>query len=246
MGVLSAALGRYVGDGTLDDLQKRLLNALAAYVACDGGILAASGNLVDLVDVDYAALSRFDIVIGSLNESQQNVLNVLADISRLGQRCCVRDCERNIQQLRQGLRQHCLSDAGRAEQQHVGLLKLYFVVGFLVVEEGSLVVVVNGHTEDLLCLVLSDDVLIKISLDLLGLHKLAAVGDELGLAVGHSRGSTTGLDVAAFHKHIVGSEHALVADHGFFAKTSVEDTAYFILALSAKGANHHNICIPLK
>ena len=42
------------------------------------------------------------------------------------------------------------------------------------------------------------------------------------------------------------SEHALVADHGFFAKTSVEDTAYFILALSAKGANHHNICIPLK
>lgn len=65
MGVLSAALGRYVGDGSLDDLQKRLLNALAAYVACDGGILAASGNLVDLVDVDYAALSRFDIVIGA-------------------------------------------------------------------------------------------------------------------------------------------------------------------------------------
>ena len=106
--------------------------------------------------------------------------------------------------------------------------------------------VVNGHAEDLLCLVLSDNVLIKISLDLLGLHKLTAVGDELGLAVGHSRGSTTGLDVAAFHKHVVGSEHALVADHGFFAKTSVEDTAYFILALSAKGANHHNICIPLK
>src|ERR1019366_8598034 len=38
--VLSAALGRHVGDGALDDLEERLLHALARDVAGDAGVIA--------------------------------------------------------------------------------------------------------------------------------------------------------------------------------------------------------------
>ena len=44
--VLSAALGRYVGNRTLEDLQKRLLYALARNVAGDGTVFASAGLMV--------------------------------------------------------------------------------------------------------------------------------------------------------------------------------------------------------
>ena len=54
--VLAPALRRHVGDGALQDLEQRLLHALAADVAGDRGVLALAGDLVDLVDIDDAAL----------------------------------------------------------------------------------------------------------------------------------------------------------------------------------------------
>jgi hypothetical protein len=56
LGVLAAALGRHVGHRALDDLQQGLLHALARHVARDGRVLALARDLVDLVDVDDAAL----------------------------------------------------------------------------------------------------------------------------------------------------------------------------------------------
>ena len=56
LGVLAAALGGDVGHGALDDLQERLLHAFAAHVARDGRVVALARDLVDLVDVDDAAL----------------------------------------------------------------------------------------------------------------------------------------------------------------------------------------------
>ena len=53
--VLLAAARGDVGAGALDDLQQRLLHALAADVAGDGRGVALAGDLVDLVDVDDAA-----------------------------------------------------------------------------------------------------------------------------------------------------------------------------------------------
>src|SRR5688572_29734520 len=54
--VLPAALRRHVGDGALQDLQQRLLDALAGDVPGDRGVIGLPGDLVDLVDVDDAAL----------------------------------------------------------------------------------------------------------------------------------------------------------------------------------------------
>ena len=56
VGVLASALRGHVGDAALDDLQERLLHALAGDVAGDAGVIGLARNLVDLVDVDDAAL----------------------------------------------------------------------------------------------------------------------------------------------------------------------------------------------
>ena len=171
MRVLSAALRGNIGYGALDYFQQRLLDALTAYISCNGGVLAAAGYLVNFVNVDYAALSRLDIVIGSLHEPQQHVLNVLSDIARLRKRCGVRDSERHIQQSRQRLCEHCLTNARRTEQQNVGLLK-FNVVCLIAVEEGALIVIVYGDRKHLFGLVLSDYIVVKVCLDLLRGHKL--------------------------------------------------------------------------
>ena len=68
LGVLAAALGRHVGDRALQDLQQRLLDPFAGYVPGDGHVLAFACDLVDLVDVDDAALGPWDVVIRGLDE----------------------------------------------------------------------------------------------------------------------------------------------------------------------------------
>ena len=127
VGVLAPALGRHVGDGALDDLQQRLLHPLAGDVAGDGRVVGLAGDLVDLVDVDDAGLGPGDVA-GGLDQPQQDVLDVLADVAGLGQRGGVGDREGHVEQLGQRLRQQRLAAAGRADQQDVALLQLDVVV----------------------------------------------------------------------------------------------------------------------
>ena len=94
MRVLAAALRRHRGRGALEDLEQRLLDALARHVAGDRRVLALAGDLVDLVDVDDAGLGLLDVVVGGLDELQQDVLDVLADVAGLGERGGVGDGER--------------------------------------------------------------------------------------------------------------------------------------------------------
>ena len=120
--VLAAALGRHVADRALDDLEQRLLHALAGDVARDRRVVALARDLVDLVDVDDAALRLLDVVVGVLQQVDDDVLDVLADVARLGQVGGVRDRERDVQDARQRLREQRLAAARRAEQQDVRLL----------------------------------------------------------------------------------------------------------------------------
>ena len=126
--MLSAAVGRYVCHRTLDDLQQRLLYALAADVAGDGGILRFSANLINFIDVDDAGLGALHIPVRRLDQAQQDVLDVLADISRLGQGGRVGDGERHIHRLCQRLRKQSFADTGGAHQQNVALGDLHAVV----------------------------------------------------------------------------------------------------------------------
>ena len=143
MRMLAATLRGHVGHRPLEDLQQRLLHALARDVARDRGVLALARDLVDLVDVDDAALALLDVVAGCLQQLEDDVLDVLADVAGLGQRRGIDDGERYGQQSRQRLGQQRLARAGRADQQDVRFLQFYFIAaarGDLV----ALVVIVDG------------------------------------------------------------------------------------------------------
>ena len=164
MRVLAPALRRHRRDRALEDLQQRLLDALAGDVARDRRVVRLAGDLVDLVDVDDPGLGLLDVEVGGLDQLQKDVLDVLADVPGLGQRGRVRDRERNVEDAREGLCKQRLPASGRAEQQDVRLLQLHLAVVHLA-HPDALVVVVDGDRERPLGLLLRDDVVVEDGVD---------------------------------------------------------------------------------
>src|SRR5439155_14883 len=78
--VLAATLRRHRGGGALQDLQERLLHPFTRDVTRDRRVLRLAGDLVDLVDVDDAGLGLLDVVVGGLDELEEDVLDVFAHI----------------------------------------------------------------------------------------------------------------------------------------------------------------------
>ena len=127
-GCLRPPCGGTDGDRAFDQLQQRLLHALARHVARDRRVVALARDLVDLVDVDDAALRLLDVVVALLQQLLDDVLDVLADVAGFGQRGRVGDHERHVEQPRERLREQRLAGAGRADQQDVRLGELDLVV----------------------------------------------------------------------------------------------------------------------
>jgi hypothetical protein len=67
-------------------LSSACCTALARHVARDRRVVGFAADLVDLVDIDDAALRPLDIVVGVLQQLEDDVLDVLANIARFGQR----------------------------------------------------------------------------------------------------------------------------------------------------------------
>ena len=78
--------------------------------------------------IDDAALALGDVEITGLQQTDQNVLDVFADVARFGQRRGVGDGERHVENAGQRLREQRLADARRADQQDVRLVQLNIVV----------------------------------------------------------------------------------------------------------------------
>jgi len=173
---LAPALGRHGGRRALEYLQQRLLHALAGDVAGDRRVLGLAGDLVDLVNVDDARLGTLDVVVGGLDQLEQDVLDVLADVAGFGQRGGVGDRERDVEHPRERLGQQRLARARRTEQQDVGLGQLdrRLSIARLGVALGldPLVMVVDRHSERLLRVVLADHVAVEEVADLAGLGQL--------------------------------------------------------------------------
>src|SRR5690606_3385722 len=112
----ATALRRDARDRALEDLEERLLHALPRDVARDRRVLGLARDLVDLVDVDDAGLGALDVVVGGLDELEQDVLDILADVAGLGERRRIRDRERHVEALRERLREVGLAAAGRADE----------------------------------------------------------------------------------------------------------------------------------
>ena len=179
--MLAPALGRDVGLGAFDDLQQGLLHPFARHVAGDGGAVALAGDLVDFIDVDDALGRRLDVVVGILEQLDEDVFHVFAHVAGFGQGGCVGDGEGHLQHAGQGFRQQGLAAAGGADEQDVALFQLHLAAQG-VGKEDPLVVVVHRHGQDLLGLVLADHVFVEFGLDLGGGQQLAVLhrlGDVL-------------------------------------------------------------------
>src|SRR6185436_11250411 len=177
--VLATTLGRNRGGGALHQLEQRLLDALARDVAGDRGIVRLAADLVDLVDVDDAALGALDIVVGRLEQLQNDVLDVLADIAGLRQRGRVGHGEGYVEDSRQGLGEQGLAAAGGADEQDVRLGELD--VGALGAVGEPLVMIVNRDREHPFGVVLADHIIVEHLADLgRGRHAVAGF-DERGL-----------------------------------------------------------------
>src|SRR5256886_632546 len=174
--VLAAALRRHRGNRALDELQQRLLHALARDVAGDRGIVRFARDLVDLIDVDDAGLRLLDVVIALLQQLLDDVLDVLADVAGFGERCRVGNGERHVQEARQRLGEQGLAAPRRADQQNVALGDLDIALGARGGGAGlqALVVIVDRDREHLLGALLADDVLVENLLDFVGLGELVA------------------------------------------------------------------------
>ena len=125
--MLTATGGRNACHRALKDLKQRLLNAFARNVAGNGEVLGLAGDLVDLVHVDNANLRALDITIGGVDELEQDVLHILAHVSGLGERGCVGDGKRHLEDARERLGEQGLTGTGGTEQQNVGLGELHLV-----------------------------------------------------------------------------------------------------------------------
>ena len=166
VGVLAAALRRHGRHSALEDLEEGLLDAFARHISCEGRVLAFAGDLVDLVDVDDAAFSFLDVVVGCFEQTHEDVFDVFADVAGFGQCRCVGDRKRNAEGFGQRLDEVSLARAGRTDHQNIALLKFDIRISQTV---DSLVVVVNGHGDRFFGTILADDVLVEELDDLAGL-----------------------------------------------------------------------------
>src|SRR5438093_1315341 len=217
--VLPAALRRDVRDGPLEDLEERLLDALTGDVASDRRVVALPRDLVDLVDVDDAALRAVEIEVGGLDEPEEDVLDILADVSRLREAGRIGDRERYIEDPRERLGEERLATPGRSDEEDVRLPKLDVVDP--VPGANTLVVVVDGDRKHALRLVLSDDILVEDFVDAPRARDLGAEGPRLRRL--HE----------LFVDDLAAEGDALVADVDALPRDELAD---LILALAAEGA----------
>ena len=117
--MLASALRGHRSHRSFDDLQKSLLDAFTGNVTRDGSVLSLTSDLVDLIDVDDAALCLLNISAGFLNQAKQNIFNIFTDITGFSQSCRINNCERHIKQTCQATSQMSLTCTRGAEKQDI-------------------------------------------------------------------------------------------------------------------------------
>lgn len=164
-GVLASALRRNIDDRAFKEFEQSLLHAFTRDIARDGWIVTLARDFVNFVDKDNACLRSLHVIIGDLEESRQHGFNVFTNIASLCEDSGVDDGEGYVESSGDSAREECLAGACGTDEEDVGLFNFNVVVVGL---QESFVVVIDGDGEVFFCFVLSDDVLVKVVLDLDG------------------------------------------------------------------------------
>ena len=114
MWVLATTLWWHRRGCSFNDLEQSLLNTFTGDVPGDRGVLTFASHLVDFIDVDDSHFSALSIKFSSLNEFEQNVFNIFANVTGLGQCGGISDSKGNIENSGKCLRQQRLARTGRA------------------------------------------------------------------------------------------------------------------------------------
>ena len=215
--MLAASLRRNRGNRALHDFQQRLLYAFARHIAGDRRVVRFAADFIDFINIDDAALRALDVVICGLQQLEDDVLDILADIARLSQSRCICHRERNVQDARKRLSQQSFT-APRGAEQHNVRFRQFDVLRFCRVIE-ALIVVVNRHGEHALCGALTNHIIIENVANLLGRWNTVTGLNQRGFVL-------LADDVHAQFDTFVTDEDGRPCDQ----------LAYFVLALAAKRA----------
>ena len=174
--VLAAAFRGDVGDGPFDDFKEGLLHAFAGNIAGDGDVAGGFADFIDLIDVDDAHFCSGDVVVGGLDKAQDDIFDVFADIAGFGERGRIGNGKRDVEDVGKGAGNEGFSGACRAEEQHVGLA----VLDFILFREGAdpFIVVIDGDGDGFFGVVLTDHILVELLFDFFGLEKLEFMMDR--------------------------------------------------------------------
>ena len=165
--VLAPSLRRHVGDRAFEDLEQGLLHSFARHVSRDGGIGAClAPDLVDLVDVDDPLFGSGNVIVGSLDQPQEDVFHVLAHVSGFCEGGGIRDRKGHVEEAGECLCEQGLAAPRRPDEQDIALGQ-FDLVG-LTGGHNALVVIVDRHREHALGLRLADDVFVQVRGDLFG------------------------------------------------------------------------------
>ena len=94
-----------------------MLHAFTGYIPRDGGVVPLAGDLVDLVDVHDPALGSLYVVVCILQQLNDDVFDVLADVACFGERRGIGNGERNIEKPGEGFREQRLAASRGTDQQ---------------------------------------------------------------------------------------------------------------------------------
>src|SRR5262249_6797730 len=107
--MFSTTLWWHITNCAFKYFKQGLLHPLTGYVASNGNVFSLARDLVDFVDINDAALSAFDIVVGILQQAQDDILNILANVAGLGQSSGISHGERDVEDLSQGAGEESLA-----------------------------------------------------------------------------------------------------------------------------------------
>src|SRR5699024_1935051 len=126
--MLTSTLRRDRSNCALEDFQQGLLNTLTRNITRYGRVIWLARDFIYLIDIDDPAACAVNIEVSCLQQLEQDIFYVLANITSLSQGSRVSNRKRNIQHARKCLCEVGLTGTGWPQHQDIGLGNLHVLI----------------------------------------------------------------------------------------------------------------------